>query len=202
MKKAKCIFLQGKVIDSRAIQFESCRRIKDENKTFKVVTVSIENYTNDQDNVFDYDRNETLFDALKLKFKKLSKNAIATIRATQDSIGYDIYTVEKCSILQQSKGLFPADIALQCSEKPYERIALRSSVSKKNTDAGARVTGTDYTGNVRVLISNRIAETFNIEAENYKAQFVLRRCKTPDIVKVTDLEQTIRATNDFGSSGI
>ena len=55
---------------------------------------------------------------------------------------------------------------------------------------------------MRVLILNQSAETFNIDAGDRVAQFVLTRYETPDIVEVSDLEQTIRASNGFGSSGI
>ena len=72
----------------------------------------------------------------------------------------------------------------------------------KNTDVGAEVIDTDYRRNVRVLILNQSAETFNIDAGDRVAQFVLTRYETPDIVEVSDLEQTIRASNGFGSSGI
>ena len=56
-------------IDSRAIQLESQRRIKEENKTFEVVIFPIENYRNDHDNVSDYNSNDTPFDALKLSLR-------------------------------------------------------------------------------------------------------------------------------------
>ena len=56
-------------IDSRAIQLESQRRIKEENKTFEVVLLPIENYRNDHDNVSDYNSNDTPFDALKLSLR-------------------------------------------------------------------------------------------------------------------------------------
>ena len=72
----------------------------------------------------------------------------------------------------------------------------------KSTDVGAEVIDTDYRRNVRVLILNQSAETFNIDAGDRVAQFVLTRYETPDIVEVSDLEQTIRASNGFGSSGI
>ena len=72
----------------------------------------------------------------------------------------------------------------------------------KNTDVGAEVIDTDYRRNVRVLILNQSAETFNIDAGDRVAQFVLTRYETTDIVEVSDLEQTIRASNGFGSSGI
>ena len=72
----------------------------------------------------------------------------------------------------------------------------------KNTDVGAEVIDTDYRRNVRVLILNQSAETFNIDAGDCVAQFVLTRYETPDIVEVSDLEQTIRASNGFVSSSI
>ena len=58
-----------KNIDSRAIQLESQRRIKEENKTFEVVILPIENYRNDHDYVSDYNSNDTSFDALKLSLR-------------------------------------------------------------------------------------------------------------------------------------
>ena len=138
--------------------------MKEENKTFEVVILPIENYMNDHDKVSDQDPNNTPFDALKLKFKKLSENAIAPTRTVEGSVRYDLYAAKKCSNLTQSKGLVPTYIALQYPKNVYLRIAPRSSSAMKNTDIGAGVTNTDYRGNVRVLILNHSAETFNIEA--------------------------------------
>lgn len=101
-----------------------------------------------------------------------------------------------------SKGLVPTDIAIQCPKNVYLRIAPRPSVAMKNTDVGTGVIDTDYRGNVRVLILNHSAETFNTEAGDCIAQFVLARYKTPDNVEVNDLEQTIHASNGFGSNCI
>ena len=63
------MYFLRKNIDSRAIQLESQRRIKEENKTFEVVILPIENYRNDHDNVSDYNSNDTPFDALKLSLR-------------------------------------------------------------------------------------------------------------------------------------
>ena len=85
VNEAKCICI---FFDSRAIQLESQRRIKEKNKTFKVVILPIENYMNDHDNFSDYKFNDTpALDALKLKFKRLSENAIVPTRATEGSVG-------------------------------------------------------------------------------------------------------------------
>lgn len=48
----------------------------------------------DHDNVSAYSPNDKPFDALKLKFKKLSENAIAPTRATEGSVGYDLYATD------------------------------------------------------------------------------------------------------------
>ena len=45
---------------------------------------------NDHHNVCDYDPNDRLFDALKVKFQKLSENNPAPTRATEGSVGYDL----------------------------------------------------------------------------------------------------------------
>ena len=91
------------------------------------------------------------------------------------SVRYDLYAAEKCSILPHSNGLVPTDIALQCLKNVYLRIAPRSSVAMKNTDVQSGVIDTDYRGNVRVLILNHSAETFDIEVRDRIAQFVLTR---------------------------
>ena len=52
------------------------------------------------------------------------------------------------------------------------------------------------------MILNHSAETFSIEAGDGKAKFVLTRFETSDIAEVSDLEQIIRASNDFGVSGV
>ena len=116
--------------------------------------------------------------------------------------GYDLYAAEKCSVLPHSNGLVPTGIALQCLKNVYLRIAPRSSVAMKNTDVESGMIDTDYRGNVRALVLNHSAETFGIEAGDRVAQFVLTRYETPDIVEVSDLEQTICALIGFGSSGI
>ena len=72
----------------------------------------------------------------------------------------------------------------------------------ENTGVGAGVIDTDYRGKVRVFILNHSIEAFNINVGDCVAQFVLTRYQTTDIVEVSDLEQTIRASNGFGSSGI
>ena len=72
VKEAKCIFLRGKIIDNK----ESRRRMKEENKTFKVVILPIENNMNDHDNISDYDPNNTPF------FEK----AISPTRVTEGSV--------------------------------------------------------------------------------------------------------------------
>ena len=110
----------------------------------------IENYMNNHDNVSDYNSKGTPFDALKLKFKRLSENVIAPSRATEGSVRYDLYAAEKCSVLPQYKGLLPIDIALQCPKNVYPRISPKSSPVMKNTDVGAGVIDTDYRGNVTV----------------------------------------------------
>ena len=109
---------------------------------------------------------------------------------------------EKCSILPHSSDLVPRDIALECHKIVYPRVAPRSSVAIKNTDVGAEVIDGDYRRNLNVLIQNHSTETLNIEAGNRIAQVVLTRYETPDIVEVNDLEQTSRASDGFGSSGI
>ena len=53
-----------------------------------------------------------------------------------------------------------------------------------------------------MFILNHSIEAFNINSGDCIAQFALTRYQTTDIVQVSDLQQSIRASNGFGTSGI
>lgn len=50
----------------------------------------------------------------ELRFKKLSNFAIDPTRATDGSIGYDLYSAVNMTIFPHNKGLIATDIALSC----------------------------------------------------------------------------------------
>ena len=65
---------------------------------------------------------------LPLRFKKLLPDAKAPVRATEGSVGYDLFSVVFKTIEPQECDVVPTDIALIAPPGVYPRTAPRSSL--------------------------------------------------------------------------
>lgn len=138
-----------------------------------------------------------------LEIQKLSEYAQLPQRATNGSVGYDLFSAENKIINPKCRELIKLDISLKIPEGHYGRIAPRSGLSsKKSIDIGAGVIDRDYRGNIMVLIINNNPESiFEIKRGNKIAQLILEKCSTPEIKEVKELDKTYRGENGFGSTG-
>ena len=137
----------------------------------------------------------------KLKYKKLSENAIAPTRATSGSVGYDLYSAVEITLSAGSCILVPTDIALQSPPGVYLRAAPRSGLPTKFTDVGAGVIDIDYIGNVKVVMSNRSDQDIKVLPGDHIAQFILTNLDVPETAEVQSLQPTRRGAEGFGSTG-
>ena len=139
---------------------------------------------------------------LPLRFKKLSPNAKTPVRATEGSVGYDLFSAVFKTIEPLECDVVPTDIALIAPPGVYPRIAPRSSLAIKNTHVGAGVVDIDYRGNVQIVIMNHSRENhLHNELGDKIGQFVLTRYETSKVVEVTHINSTARGDKGFGSSG-
>lgn len=84
----------------------------------------------------------------------------------------------------------------------YGRIAPRSGLALKHfIDVGAGVVDEDYRGELRVLLFNHSESDFIINRGDRVAQLICERISRPILEEVTDLEDTDRGRNGFGSTG-
>ena len=82
------------------------------------------------------------------------------------------------------------------------RIAPRSGLAVKNfIDTGAGVIDADYRGPVKVLLFNHSEVDFAVKEGDRIAQLVIERIRTPEVVVVDDLEDSVRGAGGFGSTG-
>ena len=82
------------------------------------------------------------------------------------------------------------------------RIAPRSGLASKNfIDTGAGVIDADSRGQVKVLLFNHAETDYEIKEGDRIAQLVLERIYTPEVVEVTELEESVRGAGGFGSTG-
>ena len=83
----------------------------------------------------------------------------------------------------------------------YARIAPRSRLASKNGIAIKEgVIGSDYTGEVKVIIVNHGKNDCRIQPGNRMAQLIMEKIDTSDMMEVDDLEKTERAERRCGST--
>lgn len=142
-------------------------------------------------------------DLSDLKVKKLSKHAILPTRGSPFAAGYDLSSASDLVIPAHGKGIVPTDLAIAVPAGTYGRVAPRSGLAWKNfIGVGAGVIDADYRGNVGVVLFNHGFDDLVIKRGDRVAQLVLERIATPKVIEVEELDDTVRGSDGFGSTGL
>jgi dUTP pyrophosphatase len=151
-----------------------------------------------------------------LKIKKLSNKGITPTRNNESDAGLDLYAASDVFIPQGATALIPTDISIDIPHGLVGEIKDRSSLATKGLRTGAGVVDSGYTGQVGVVLHNlnnasylkkdpvlfKEEAGYLIKAGDRIAQLVVYRVELPTVEEVTELNQTRRGSNGFGSSGI
>jgi len=140
---------------------------------------------------------------MKIKFKKLNKNAIIPSFSYEGDAGMDIYcdsdfTFEPGKIISVSTGI--------SMELPKSYVALiwdRSGLAFKNgikTMGGVLDSG--YRGEIKVIMINLSKDELAIKKGSRIAQMLIQKYEVPEIEVVKELSDSERSSGGFGSSGI
>jgi len=103
---------------------------------------------------------------MKINFKKIHPAAQVPRRANSGDAGYDLTSVDYIRIAPLQRALIPTGICIDIPESAecYGRIAPRSGLSvKKGLDVMAGVVDSGYRGEIRVVLVNLNAPSFNKE---------------------------------------
>ena len=146
---------------------------------------------------------------MQIKFKKLSADAIAPYKASEDAIGYDLFAPQDF-VVQNGRNLVKTHIAIEIPPGYAADVRPRSGYSLKgfadkdgqrcNADVLLGTIDPDYRGDVGVIIHNNDG-TFVIGKGQRIAQLVIHKCAVCDFVECDDLSQTERGNNGFNSTG-
>ena len=140
---------------------------------------------------------------MTLLVKKLVAHAIAPMRATSDSAGYDLTSAVDAIIPPNGRLAVATGIAIGLPEGTYGRIAPRSGLAfKHGIDVLAGVIDRDYRGQVLAILYNSGDQPFVIKTGDRIAQLILEVIKTPDVAIVLDIDDTERGSGGFGSTGV
>jgi dUTP pyrophosphatase len=137
-----------------------------------------------------------------LQIKRLTLDATLPTRASPGSVGYDLYSLNDLVIQPNSRDIVSTGVCATIPLGCYGRIAPRSGLTVKyGIHVGAGVIDPDYTGELKVCLFNLGSVPFEIKQGERIAQLILKKCSTPLIQEVNELQKTMRANRGFGSTG-
>lgn len=142
---------------------------------------------------------------MELKVKKLNPAAIIPRRAHSNDLGFDLHALETVVVQSGQTVLAKTGIACEFPEGWGGIVKARSSQGKAGVNILGGVIDNGYTGEIGVLLHN----TSDPASEDHKiyqagekiGQLVLVPVFQGDTIEVTELGQTSRGEQGFGSSG-
>ena len=134
-------------------------------------------------------------DHVELLFVKMSTNAVTPTRTTEGSVGLDFYSPANYIIPPYSQLLIPTQIKLRIPLGHYGRLASKSSLAiLHHLHVGAGVIDPDYTGEIKVLLTNTAPRAYSIVRGDPVAQLILEKVSLPILKRVKELPPTTRGS--------
>lgn len=143
----------------------------------------------------------------QLKIKKLRPDAKIPFRATPGSAGMDLYACidEPVTLKGGEKAVIPTGIAISVPSPElaafiYARsgLAIKHGIGLLNS---VGVIDSDYRGEICVGLINQLSEPYTIMPDERIAQMVIKPVSLIEPVEVDELDETLRGTGGFGSTG-
>jgi len=136
--------------------------------------------------------------------KKLDKNAFLPMKNRVTDIGYDV-TALKFVPFNEEAGIYIADMKIAVEPVPGHHFDLvgRSSLPKNNLHfvGGLGIIDRSYTGSIKMYLQKIDINKELPELPFKCGQLVLRKSLHVKIVEVTELSDTERGEDGFGSTG-
>ena len=135
-----------------------------------------------------------------LKIKRLNNHAKLPTRAYNGDLGYDLYAAERYVISPAEQKAVGTGISVEFPKEWGGVIKDRSSMAAKRIYTSAGVIDNGYRGEIKVLLRNESKVAFIVEAGDKIAQMIPIPVIDWEITE-TDIQDSDRNTNGFGSSG-
>ena len=138
--------------------------------------------------------------------KKLHPKAVIPTYGSQEAAGADLYAcLDESVVIPAGKTVFvTTGLALEVPKGCAGLIYARSSMGAKRGLAPANKVGvidSDYRGQVMVALHNHGQEDQIVQPGERVAQLLITPVFTPGFVEVEELDDTLRGTGGFGSTG-
>ncbi len=144
---------------------------------------------------------------MKIKLKKVRKDAKIPKYMTQKSAGLDIFACISSNITLKpgQRTLIPTGIAISLPEgyeaqiRPRSGLALNYGIIPLNTPG---TIDADYRGEIKIILANLGENEFTVKNGDRVAQMVINKIEKVEFVEVEELDNSLRGEGGFGSTGI
>jgi dUTP pyrophosphatase len=124
--------------------------------------------------------------------------------ATEHAAGMDVVSAEEFTLAPGARHAVATGFALaipmgyEVQVRPRSGLALKHGITCLNTPG---TIDADYRGEVKVILANLGAETFEIKRGERIAQLVPAKVQGARFAEVAELDETARGAGGFGSTG-
>ena len=141
---------------------------------------------------------------LEINIKKLTENATIPTQGTKFAAGYDLYAAEDAVVVCGARKLIKTNISMEITHGYYGRIAPRSGLAyKSGIDVLAGVIDSDYRGDIGVILYNTDKNIdFEVKKGDRIAQIIFEACYSATLNTVENLDNTLRQSGGYGSTGV
>ena len=141
---------------------------------------------------------------MKVRFLKSDPAAQLPTYAHPGDAGMDVRSIEDLVLQPGARALVHTGLKMQLPDDAEAQVRPRSGLALKYGVTVLNAPGTidaGYRGEVGVILVNLGQEPFQIEKGMRIAQIVISSVVHAEIEEVSSLDETVRSTGGFGSSG-
>ena len=142
---------------------------------------------------------------MTVKFRRIEPSAELPTYAHPGDAGMDIRSIEELTIAPGARALVHTGLVMMLPPGYEAQVRPRSGLALKNGVTVLNTPGTideGYRGEVGVILVNFGSEPFKVEKGAKIAQMVIAPCTRAEIVETDEVDDTVRGTGGFGSSGL
>lgn len=141
-----------------------------------------------------------------IPLKRLDPDLPIPQRVHRGDAGVDLYSAHGITIGPGERALVSTGVAIALPLGTVGLIHPRSGLAAKHGLTIVNTPGTidaDYRGELKVCLLNTDKDTpFEVTRGMRIAQLVVQRVELPDFIEVDDLDETVRGSGGYGSTGV
>ncbi len=138
---------------------------------------------------------------IKINVKKLHPDARIPTLGTEHAAGFDLYSIEDYELKPGETYAVRTGIAIEIPGGKVVQIWDRSGIGLKGIHRFAGLLDSDYRGEFKVILFNSTDKIYKISKLDKICQAIILDYYTPEFEEVSELSETKRGANAFGSTG-